>query len=88
MVWDDTVAPETCVDFDAPHVASSDVLKHFFLGFSCFALLYTFLKASEPEKRSPVASRASVVNMDAYRAEVGVPGVEYTEEAHDEEDEE
>jgi hypothetical protein len=87
LVWDDTVAPETCVDLDAPHVSSSDVLKHFFLGFSGFVLLYTFLKMSEPEKRSPVASRASVVNMDAHLADVGLG--EYTEEAHaDEEDEE
>ena len=84
LVWDDTVAPETAVDLDAPHVATGDVLKHFIMGFSFFALLYTVLKISEPESRSPVASRASVVNMDAHRADVGLG--EYTEEEHADEE--
>ena len=43
LIWDDGVAPETAIDFEAPHVSSRTALKWWFSGFGFFAALGGFL---------------------------------------------
>ncbi len=83
LVWDDSVAPEAAVDLDAPHVSSGTALKHFFLGFSFFIALYATIKFSEPEKRSPVASKSAVLPKNGFLMDVGLAS---EEEAHEDEE--
>lgn len=60
-MWDDTVAPETTIDFDAPHVSSSEVLTMFFGAFAFLGTLYALVSLGDPEGSNPVAPRATVI---------------------------
>ena len=42
LVWDDGVAPEVCLDFDAPYISKSLGLKMFLGGFLFFGSIYGF----------------------------------------------
>lgn len=61
MVWDDSVAPETCIDLDAPHVSTSEVLWSIATVAAMFGALYTYVVLSDPEGSNPVAKRAAVI---------------------------
>lgn len=61
LVWDDTVAPETCIDFDAPHVSTEEVLGAFGAALAFFAGLYVFVSLSDPVAANPVATRHAVI---------------------------
>ena len=60
-MWDDSVAPEAALDFDAPHVSTKEVLLGFFAGFAFFGSLLTLVYLSDPVASNPVARRASVI---------------------------
>jgi hypothetical protein len=85
LVWDDTVAPETCVDFDAPHVSTRDVLLSFLAGFGFFGLIYLLVAYSDPVGSNPVATRAAIINDAEYRSYMGLSSG--TDEEEEEEDE-
>ena len=40
LVWNDGVAPETCIDFDAPHINSYEALAWWFGGIMMVYLTY------------------------------------------------
>lgn len=61
LVWDDGVAPETCIDFDAPHVAIKDILLGFIGVVGSIAGLYNFISFMDPAGNSPVAPRSTVI---------------------------
>ena len=61
-MWDDSVAPETCVDFDAPHVDTQTVLLSFLYGIGFFATVYALVSLSDPVGRNPVATRAAIIS--------------------------
>jgi len=84
LVWDDSVAPETTLDFDAPHVSTSEVLAMFFGAFAAFATLYALVAWSDPVASNPVAIRAAVIPGVTMKQIVG----ESIEEHHEEEEEE
>lgn len=71
-MWDDSVAPETAIDFDAPHVDTKEVVFAAFLGASFFALLYTFIALNDPAKRSPLASKQAIISVEDFRADCGL----------------
>ncbi|KAJ1390566.1 hypothetical protein B484DRAFT_340927, partial [Ochromonadaceae sp. CCMP2298] len=52
LVWDDSVAPETCVDFDAPHVESKDVYLQWLMVMGFFVGIYTVVWLSDPGLRA------------------------------------
>ena len=81
LVWDDSVAPETCIDFEAPHVDTSDVLKGMLGGALFFAGLFGYVVWSDPEGSNPVATRSSVIPFDGLRRENGFEEAEDTEES-------
>ena len=62
LVWDDSVAPESTIDFDAPHVSSGRVLLSFFAAFGFFAGCFGLVYLSDPEGRNPVAPRSAVIS--------------------------
>jgi len=61
LVWDDTVAPETCIDFDAPHVSTEEVLGTFGAALAFFVGLYAYVSLTDPVASNPVATRHTVI---------------------------
>ena len=56
-IWDDGVAPEVTLDFDAQHISSGEAAAMWLGGFGCFALLYQVVKFSDPESKNPAVNR-------------------------------
>ena len=80
-MWDDTVAPEVILDFDAPHMPGKTVLLSFAVAFSFLFGVLGLNYLNEPEKKRPVVSRALVMPFDGLRAEMGLePSADYVEE--------
>ena len=91
LVWDDTVAPETCIDFDAPHVDTNEMFGMMLAGFGFFGTLYLLVSLSDPEGSNPVAPRATVIPHNLMRGALGITvgdGEEEEEEEEEEEDDE
>ena len=84
-MWDDTVAPETCIDFDAPHVSTTEVLQMFASAALFFAGLYTLVAVSDPVGSNPVALRSAVIPATTMQQ---ILGQEVTEGAAAEEEDE
>ena len=72
MIWDDNVAPETCLDIDAPHVSTSEVLATFFGAFAFFFGLYSFVSLTDPVKANPVAPRRAVIPPNVLENSLGL----------------
>lgn len=49
LIWDDGVAAETCLDFDAPFISRTEGLKMFLGGFLFFASIFGFASLTGPE---------------------------------------
>ena len=43
LIWDDGVAAETCIDFDAPHISQGEGAQWWFAGMGFFATLGVFM---------------------------------------------
>lgn len=84
-MWDDSVAPETCIDFDAPHVSTREVMMMMLGMGAFFATVITLIKNSDPPKRSPVAPRSAVIPFGGLRGEMGL--APYPSEEGDDDDE-
>jgi len=65
------VAPETCIDFDAPHVSTSEVLISFLAGLGFFASLYLLVYISDPENNRPVAPRSAIISNESFMYSMG-----------------
>lgn len=70
-MWDDSVAPETCIDFDASHVSSKEVISMWTLGLVFFAGLFTLVSLSDVPSRSPVAKKAAILSEQGYKYDIG-----------------
>lgn len=57
LVWNDGVAPETAIDFDAPNVPLSTVLMSFACAFGFFGMVYGLIALNDPETKNPVSRR-------------------------------
>jgi len=56
LVWNDGVAPETCIDFDVPHWSSLQGLVWWLGGLGFFASVYTFASStSHPSNKISVS---------------------------------
>ena len=84
-MWDDTVAPETAIDFDAPHVSTTEVLQMIAGAVLFFTGLYTLVAWSDPVGSNPVALRATVIPASTMQQ---ILGAEVTAAAAEEEEEE
>jgi len=80
LIWDDTVAPETCIDLDAPHVSTNEVLSAFSAAFLFFLGLYSVVALSDPVASNPVAPRSTVIPAATMRVVIGEDAQEEDEE--------
>ena len=62
LVWDDGVAPETCLDFDAPHISKSTGGLWWLGGFGFFLGLGLYQRWKDPEGLNPAAPRRLPAN--------------------------
>jgi hypothetical protein len=85
LVWDDTVAPESCIDIDAPHVSANEVLATFFGAFAFFFGLYTITSWTDPVRANPVAPRAAVIPPNVLSNSLALGSGEASEEDEDDE---
>merc|ERR1719263_2114585 len=72
LVWDDSVAPETCIDLDAPQMSGTTVVWSMFAVTVAFSGLYAYVVMSDPEGSNPVARRAAVIPHDGLKYEMGI----------------
>lgn len=49
LVWNDGVAPELCIDFDAQHITRQDGLKRWLMGIAFFPIFMGVVALSDPE---------------------------------------
>ena len=56
-MWSDGVAPETAIDFDAPHISAYEGLAWWLGGFGFFFGVYTFAKSVDHPANNPAAAR-------------------------------
>lgn len=47
LVWNDSVAPETAIDFDAPHISKGQGLLMWLGGFAFFFAVWMFASATD-----------------------------------------
>ena len=71
-MWDDSVAPETTIDFDAPHTPISQVLTIFFgfVGFLGSVMLGVYI--SDPEGNNPAAPRKDILDSNQILHDIGL----------------
>lgn len=70
LVWDDGVAAETCIDFDATHVSSGVGLQWWFGGFGFFCTLATLISFYSPKGCNKVTPRTGLIEpMDLMKGE-------------------
>jgi len=92
LVWDDGVAPEAAIDFDAPHISGKEVLLSFLAGLSGIAGVYGLVYLSDPESKSPAVPRSAVLSKQGILVDLGLAEFTTEEEyagasaAHDEEE--
>ena len=88
LIWDDSVAPETCIDFDAPHVSTQEVLATFLGAFGFFFGLYSLISYGDPAKANPVATRHHVIPPGVLNASLALSvGGTIDDEEEDDDDE-
>lgn len=85
LIWDDSVAPETCIDIDAPHVSSQEVVGAFLAALAFFLGLHTLVAMSDPVAANPVASRHFVIPPNVLNLSLALA---VSEDEHEEQDEE
>ena len=61
LVWDDGVAPELTIDFDAQHIGSKKGLAMFAGGLLFFLSLFGFVAVTDPASKNPALNRT--INM-------------------------
>ena len=66
LVWDDGVAAETCLDFDAAHADNG--LLWWFGGFGFFGALATFIAVYSPKRLNQVTPRTDLYDPAAVVA--------------------
>lgn len=57
LIWNDGVAPETALDFDAPHISRAKGLAWWLGGFGFFYSVYLFAKWTKQPDNKPSAER-------------------------------
>lgn len=74
------MAPETCIDFDAPHVSTNVALLSFLTAFGFFGVIFALVTLSDPVKNNPVAPRSAVISLESFQYSIGLGSVNTDEE--------
>ena len=72
LVWDDYVAPETCIDFDAPQFSGLEVLAMFGTAIGFLFGCYGLVVLSDPKGRNPAASKEFVLSKEGRLYDLGL----------------
>lgn len=95
LVWDDGVAPETTIDFDAPHMSKTEALSWWGGGLAFFAAVLGLVTLSDPESKREAVPRSATLPAtafdprDLFKAEdAAVTGSDEGGEEEEEEEEE
>ena len=62
LIWDDGVAAETCIDFDAPHLSKNEGAQWWFAGMGFFATLGVFMTVWDAPGRKRTITRTLPFN--------------------------
>ena len=62
LIWDDGVAPEVTIDFDAPHLSSREGAQWWFAGMGFFATLGAFMVFWDAPGRKRTVTRTLPFN--------------------------
>ena len=57
LVWDDGVAPELAIDFDAQHISKGEGLAWWLGGFGFFGIVMGIAWLSDPASKNPAVGR-------------------------------
>ena len=89
-IWDDGVAPEITIDFDASHISRKEGLLSWLGGLAFFTTLYNLLRLTDPESKNPAVNRKMDVVIGNPKTSFSAGEEEKKEEAaaQDEEEEE
>ena len=81
LIWDDGVAAETCIDFDAPHLSKNEGAQWWFSGMGFFATLGVFMYFWDAPGRKRTVTRVLPFNNLAIElgADPNAPEVEEEE---------
>ena len=79
LVWEDGVAPELTIDFDATHVSKTDGLKWWLGGFAFFAGIGSLVWMTDPAGKKRTVTRELPFN--SLAAELGPMGAAPAAEA-------
>eukprot|EP00617_Octactis_speculum_P004548 CAMPEP_0185774868 /NCGR_PEP_ID=MMETSP1174-20130828/80270_1 /TAXON_ID=35687 /ORGANISM="Dictyocha speculum, Strain CCMP1381" /LENGTH=155 /DNA_ID=CAMNT_0028462251 /DNA_START=42 /DNA_END=509 /DNA_ORIENTATION=+ len=71
LVWDDGVAAETCIDFDAPHISSSEGFAWWIGGFLFFLGVGTVALLRDPDAQNPTTPRGPTMPFGGLQIELG-----------------
>lgn len=76
VIWDDSVAPETAIDFDAAtSVSGKTALLAFFSAMTCICGIFGLVVLSDPEGKNPVATRSVVLSKRSFQTDIGMSEV-------------
>lgn len=84
------MAPEVCIDFDAPHMSMSEAFAWWGGGFAFFTALFGLVTLSNPESKREAVPRTATLPPTAYDPRILFQAPEAVGEgaADDEEEEE
>lgn len=96
LVWDNGVAPETCLDFDAPHMSTRTALALWSGGLLFFATVFGVVSLTDPESKRVAVPRSVTLpetaidprSIYAGDAEAAADGSKDADEEEEEEEEE
>lgn len=66
LVWNDGVAPELAIDFDAPHYDRWTGLLMWLGGLGFFFAFYQFIALTDPKSRKPTVRAAAVASTQSF----------------------
>ena len=72
LVWDDGVAPETTIDFDAESLDLKQAVAFWLSGFVFFFLASRLVKSTDPEGRNPIVIKQETMNKDDFHYFLGL----------------
>jgi hypothetical protein len=58
LIWHDSTAPETIVDFDAQHISTAQAVASFFAAFGVLGTIYAYCVLHDPPSAADVVSVA------------------------------
>ena len=82
LIWHDSTAPETIIDFDASHVSTGQVITSFFAAFGLLGLIMAYATVSDPAGTADVVSVAYSAPEGQTALDLGLTDYKYGDDSH------